>query len=118
MTVRADAHSLLKDLKYLMQSQMFACQKQCFNHASSFKVSKGNLDVEKAGILSDVEGTCLRECVDRQIFFDTTIYELDSAYQVSIHAGKPKKGHIYNTRRIDDLTSDLNAELLKTVPEK
>ena len=53
--------------------------------------------------------------MDRQVFFDNTVFELDSATQIAASINKPKQGYIYIHKRIDDLTSPLNKHLLENL---
>ena len=45
------------------------------------------------------------KCADEYVFFDTATYELDSASEIAMLEGKPKKAYMYYNRRLEDLTS-------------
>lgn len=57
-------------------------------------------------MISEFEKVCLTKCIDQQIFFDNTTFELDSANQLATNQGKPKKFSVYMSRRLDDLSSE------------
>ena len=90
-TFKENAVGLYKAEIYLTMSFILNCQKQCLSLSSK--------DVSAA------EQACLMRCADSYTFFDNANYELDSAAQIAAQQGKQKKGFIYYTRRIEDLTT-------------
>lgn len=41
------------------------------------------------------EKTCLKECADKYVFFDSATYEIDSAMNMAHQSGKPKKAYMF-----------------------
>ena len=54
------------------------------------------------------EQDCLSNCMDKLAFFDNTTYEIESAQNLAMQQGKPKKAFMYYNRRIADLTDASN----------
>ena len=100
--LQEDTKQLAKEMRYVNSSMILHCQKQCFSYIGAFDLPKPD---EKPGALSQGERTCLKTCLDQQVFFDTAMYEFDSVTQIAAAQGKPKKAYFYQTRRIDDLTT-------------
>ena len=75
--------------------------------ANSFLLSRGILRpcqrrclTFKTDTISDQEKNCMSECVDKLMFLANATHEFDSAEELALLQGKPKKAVIYQTKRI------------------
>ena len=75
--LKEDTKKLTKEVKYVNNAMILQCQKTCFNYIGAFK------DNSNPGKLNHSEITCLKRCLDQQIFFDNSTYEFDSAFQMA-----------------------------------
>ena len=79
--------------------------------ANSFLISRGVLRpcqrqclTFDSGIVSQQETECMSECIDKLMFIANATHEFDSAEEMGLAQGKPKKSVIYQSKRIEDLT--------------
>ena len=80
--IRDETKKLFKaDRHVLMGTAIVQCQSKCLN----FQANK----------LTQQEKTCLKECADKYVFFDSATYEIDSAMTVAHQTAKPKKAYMF-----------------------
>ena len=91
MSLREDTKELAGKVRNVHNSIILHCQNTCLN------------DFETTD-LGDEEKYCLKRCLDQQLFFDNSVYEMDSVNQLTSSQGKHKRAYIYQRRRFEDLT--------------
>jgi len=69
----------------------------------------GAFQGDQNGVLNAGERNCLKRCADQNVFFDTATYEFDSALEIAVAQGKPKRAAIFRNKRMDDLTTEYDS---------
>ena len=46
--------------------------------------------------MNELEVACLKKCAEQQVFFDNSVFEIDSAMELAKKQGKEKRAFIYS----------------------